>query len=378
MKKGLRITAIIASLVIASGAVAGCGSSAEASASGESVDGGETKTEILLASHPFNDTHPWQLGLEYLGDLLYERTDGRYDVEAHPSGSLSGGSNRSIVEMTGTGALQIMIHSGLSYQGFDEKYAALSLPFMFPDRETGFEVMNNTDIGKEAMTWLEDNGCISFAVCENGMRWLTNSKRKVETPDDMKGLKLRVPEANSLVDSFKIWGADPTILNMSEVYTSIQQGTVDGQENPVAVIDSNKLYEVCPYITDWTYCWDPAFIMFNKAFIDGLSEEDKEIFVQTSKDAAQYINQLIAETDAENIQTFKDYGCEVTTLTPEQEAVFREMVEPVYEEYREKLGSDLVDGLIQAVEEAKEKVHGNSESASLSNSSRVESSETAA
>lgn len=352
MKKRTKLLALAAAFVLTVSAFAGCGSSSfSTSASGNTQD--NVKTETLLASHPFNDTHPWQLGLKYLGELLYERTDGRYNVEAYPAGSLSGGSNRSIVEMTGTGALQIMIHSGLSYQGFNEKYAVFSLPFMFLDRETGFKALNNSDIGQEAMTWLEDSGCISFSICENGMRWLTNSKRTVETPDDLKGLKIRVPEANSLVDSFKLWGADPTILNMSEVYTVIQQGTVDGQENPVAAIDSNKLYEVCPYITDWTYCWDPAFIMWNKDLIEGLSPEDKEIFVQASKDAAEYINNLIAENDKKQVDGFKAAGCEVVTLTPEQEAVFKELAMPVYDEYREKLGADLVDGLIAAVDEAK-------------------------
>ncbi len=355
MKKKIKILALLTALTLTVSALSGCGGSSSSSGSSGSNSGSDNanvKTEVLLASHPFNDTHPWQLGLNYLGDLLYERTDGRYDVEAYPAGSLSGGSNRSIVEMTGTGALQIMIHSGLSYQGFNEKYAVLALPFMFPDRETGFKALNESAIGQEAMTWLEDNGCISFSICENGMRWLTNSKRKVETPEDIKGLKIRVPDAMSLVNSFKLWGADPTILNMSEVYTAIQQGTVDGQENPVAAIDSNKLYEVCPYITDWTYCWDPAFIMWNKELIESLSEEDKEIFIQASKEAAEYINKLIEENDEKQVEGFKAAGCEVTKLTPEQEAVFKEMAMPVYDEYREILGAELVDGLIAAVEEA--------------------------
>lgn len=357
MKKMVKIIALAVTCAITLSALAGCGGSSDGSTEGAQSEGsgGNVETEVLLASHPFNDTHPWQLGLEYLGDLLYERTGGRYDIEAYPSGSLSGGSNRSIVEMTGTGALHVMIHSGLSYQGFNEKFAVFSLPFMFPDKETGFEVLNNSEIGKEAMTWLEDSGCISFSICENGMRWLTNSKRPVETPEDLKGLKIRVPEANSLIDSFKLWGADPTILNMSEVYTAIQQGTVDGQENPVAAIDSNKLYEVCPYITDWTYCWDPAFIMWNKDLINGLSEEDKEIFIQASKEAVEYINKLITETDAEKVEAFKDAGCEIITLTPEQEAAFKEMALPVYDSYREILGADLVDGLIDEIEKASAK-----------------------
>lgn len=360
MKK--KILALAMVLVLAVGILAGCGSDSSTSTTStgtEAETGAATQdtgeSQVLLASHPFNVTHPWQLGLEYLGELLYERTDGRFTVEAHPSGSLSGGSNRSIVEMTGTGALQIMIHSGLSYQGFNEKYAVFALPFMFPDRETGFVVMENSELAQEAMTWLEPNGCISFSVVENGMRFLTNSKNKVEVPEDIKGLKIRIPEAQALVSTFRLWGADPTILNMAEVYTSIQQGTVDGQENPVAAIDSNKLYEVCPYITSWTYCWDPAWIMWNKDLIEGLSPEDKEIFVQASKDAADYINNLIAETDQELIASFEEYGCEVTVLTQEQQQAFKDVAAPVYDEYREILGAELVDGMIEAVENASAK-----------------------
>lgn len=361
-----RILAVTLAAAMAVGMLTGCGSSNSSGSAGTDTASAEegaaastTKdtgdAQVLLASHPFNATHPWQLGLEYLGDILYERTDGRYTVEVHPSASLSGGSNRSIVEMTGTGALQIMIHSCLSYQGFNEKYAVLSLPFMFPSREVGFDVMNNSEIGKEAMTWLEPNGCIAFSVVENGFRFLTNSKRTVATPDDIVGLKIRIPESQGLVSEFRHWGADPTILNMAEVYTAIQQGTVDGQENPVAAIDSNKLYEVCPYITSWTYCWDPAWIMWNKDLIDSLSPEDKEIFIQASKDAADYINNLIAESDAELLTKFEDYGCEVTVLTPEQEQAFKDAAAPVYDEYREILGAELVDGMIEAVAESSAK-----------------------
>lgn len=360
MKK--KFLALAMTMVVAVGVFSGCGSGSadtkqsDGTTTTEASSGTEVKkdtgdAEVLLASHPFNVTHPWQLGLEYLGELLYERTDGRYTVEAHPSGSLSGGSNRSIVEMTGTGALQIMIHSGLSYQGFNENYAVFSLPFMFPDRETGFEVMNTSEVAQQAMTWLEPNGCVSFSVVENGMRFLTNSKQTVETPEDLKGLKIRIPEAQALVSTFRLWGADPTILNMAEVYTSIQQGTVDGQENPVAAIDSNKLYEVCPYITSWTYCWDPAWIMWNKDLIEGLSAEDKEIFIQASKDAAEYINNLIAESDEELLAKFEEYGCEVTVLTQEQQEVFKDAAASVYDDYREILGEELVDGIVDAVDE---------------------------
>jgi tripartite ATP-independent transporter DctP family solute receptor len=365
MKDVFKTVAAMTAISVLTVALAGCGSSsstasttaaavqAETQAATEEAKDAPADQIVLLASHPFNGTHPWQLGLEYLGDLLEERTNGRYTVEAHPAASLSGGSNRSIVEMTGTGALQLFIHSGLSYQGFNEKYAVFALPFMFPDRETGFKVMEQSELAQEAMHWLEPNGITSFSVVENGMRFLTNSKRPVTKPEDLKGLKIRIPESQVLVSAFKLWGADPTILNMAEVYTAIQQGTVDGQENPVAAIDSNKLYEVCPYITSWTYCWDPAWIMWNKALIDGLSEEDREIFIQSSKDAADYINKLIAENDEALLKSFEEYGCQVDVLTQEQQQAFKDIVEPVYDEYREILGADLVDGIIDAVEKAK-------------------------
>lgn len=352
MKKHTTIALLLAMAVMAGGSLTGCKSSDSGTTAGQTqgTEAGSGETTVLLASHVFNETHPWHKCLERLGELLYERTDGRYSVEVHSAAGLSGGNSRTLIEMVGNGGLDLMVHASLSLEGFNPNYGVFALPFLFEDRDQGLDILQNSEIGEQAMTWLEPNGITGVALCENGSRWLTNSVRPVRTPEDIKGLKLRVPESEVLISEFMAWGADPTPMNMTEVYTAIQQGTVDGNENNVPAIDTNKLYEVCPYITTTEHCWEPAWIFFNSELLDGLSDEDREIFIQAAKEAAEYELELEAEYENTSKQTFIDYGCEVIELTPEERESFKEVVMPVYDEYREKLGAELVDGLVSAVE----------------------------
>lgn len=356
-------TVLLAATVMAAGALAGCGGAkasdsagdaakadTEAGAASRDASQAPEGTTVLLASHVFNDSHPWQQCLEKLSELLYERTDGRYTVEVHPAAGLSGGSSRTLIEMVGNGGLDIMVHASLSLEGFNPNYGVFALPFLFEDREQGLDILNHSEVGAQAMTWLESNGITGVALCENGTRYLANAVRPVRTPEDLAGLKIRVPESEVLLSEFKAWGADPTPMNMTEVYTAIQQGTVDGNENNIPAIDSNKLYEVCPYITTTAHCWEPAWIFFNSELLDSLSEEDREIFIQAAKEAAEYEVQLEGESEEEKMKTFVEYGCEIIELTPEERAAFKAQVQSVYDEYRGKLGSELVDSIVKAVE----------------------------
>lgn len=364
MKKFKKMAALLTAAATAAVMMTGCGGSGTpkgaenaGSQAGTGVETGGAAapktsegTTVLLASHVFNDSHPWQLCLERLGELLYERTDGRYTVEVHPAAGLSGGSSRTLIEMVGNGGLDIMVHASLSLEGFNPNYGVFALPFLFEDREQGLDILNHSEAGAQAMTWLESNGITGVALCENGTRYLANAVRPVRTPEDLAGLKIRVPESEVLLSEFKAWGADPTPMNMTEVYTAIQQGTVDGNENNIPAIDSNKLYEVCPYITTTAHCWEPAWIFFNSELLDSLSEEDREIFIQAAKEAAEYEVQLEGESEEKKMKTFVEYGCEIIELTPEERAAFKDKVQSVYDEYRGKLGAELVDSIVKAVE----------------------------
>ena len=314
--------------------------------------GSDAAAQISIkACTPFAATHPWSTGFDYFAERLAEESGGTMTVDVYYSDSLGGGNTSTIIEMVGTGACTMMVNSPLVYQAWNPNYAVFSLPFLFPDEETGFAAMES-EIGQEAMGWMTEQGMTGVGLVMNGYRQLTNSKRTVTAPEDMAGLKIRIPNTNTLIDTFRTLGADPTILNMSEVYTSVQNGTVDGQENPVAVIDSNKIYEVCPYITLWTYMWDPAFVMCNTEFLESLTEEQRAIFDQCVDEMCDYIIDSLHDQEAAQIQTFKDYGCEVVELNEEQTNAFKEATAGVYDQYREVIGADIVDGFLQAIEDA--------------------------
>ncbi len=304
----------------------------------------------LSAGQPFNSTHPWGRGFEHMAGLLDERSGGRIKMSVYHGHSIANGNTRTMVEMIMEGTADLMINSPLVYQGWDKRYCVFSLPFLFPSAEAGLETMKS-EIGLEAMNWLKDKGMFAVGVTMNGYRQLTNSRRPVLSPADINGLKIRVPDASTIISTFNLLNADPTSLNMPEVYTSIQQGTVDGQENPVAVIDSNKLYEVCPYITLWTYMWDPAFMMMHTGSYERLPEDLKPIFDECAKETADYVTKLISEMEAEQIKGFIAHGSKVVTLTPEQNAAFAQATAPVYDEYRDLIGGDIVDRFLKAIAE---------------------------
>jgi tripartite ATP-independent transporter DctP family solute receptor len=353
MKKALLLSL---SLLLAGLLFSACGDSsptpAPASSAAARTEPAKEKVRIeLSAGQPFNSTHPWGLGFEHLARLLKEKTDGQITLSVYHGHSIANGNTRTMVEMILEGTADLMINSPLVYQGWDKRYCIFSLPFLFPSSEVGFKAMKS-DIGLEARNWLKDKGMFAVGVTVNGYRELSNSRRPVVSPADINGLKIRVPDASTIISTFNLLNADPTSLNMPEVYTSIQQGTVDGQENPVAVIDSNKLYEVCPYITLWTYMWDPAFMMMHTGSYDRIPADLKPIFDECVEETTQFINQALAEKEAEQIKGFVDYGCEVVTLSDEQNAAFATATADVYTEYRDLIGGDIVDAFLAAVKEA--------------------------
>lgn len=327
--------------------VTGCaGSSREQSAS-------ENKTYVIKATQPFAATHPWNKGLEKFAELVKQKTNGKIKVEIYPAGQLSGGNPRTQNEQVQAGTLQMVIQSPIIWTNWDSRYMVYNLPFLFPDRDTAFKVVKNSDVVKETLSFLEPKGVKFLGIWENGFRHVTNSKRPIKTPDDMRGLKLRIPETNLFISTFKALGAQPTIIPMGEVYTALQQGTADGQENPLSVIESNKLYEVQKYVTIWHACWDPALVAINKKFYDELPQDLQKAVQEAVNEAGEYEINLIAQDDKRLLGELATKGMEVTQLTPEQEELFRKATSGVYDEFQSTIGKDLIDRFKKAIEEAK-------------------------
>jgi TRAP-type C4-dicarboxylate transport system substrate-binding protein len=182
-----------------------------------------------------------------------------------------------------------------------------------------------------------------LALGENGFRQITNSKLPIHKPADFNGMKFRVPSVTVLVDLFKMLGADPVSMSFSEVFTALQQKTINGQENPLGIIDSSKLYEVQPYLTVANYCYDPIVLSASKKFWDSLNDEDKKIFQEAATEAmaAQVIENR--QRDASLLKTLTDKGMKANVLTPAEIAAFQTALAPLYKKYIDQYGAELFE-----------------------------------
>ncbi len=241
-----------------------------------------------------------------------------------------------------SGSTDITFHSNIIYSVMDERFGVISLPFLINDTETADKVLSG-DGGEAINKILLEKNIIGLGFGENGFRQVTNSKKPIESPADMSGLKIRIPGIKMFISLYKALGADPITMNFGEVFTALQQGTIDGQENPTDVISSSKINEVQKYMTVWDYSYDSIIFGMNKDKFESFSSEDQQIIRDAAKEACEYQRQINREKAETQTQEFIDGGMQVNKLTDEQKAAFKEAVQSVYTEYEPIMGKDLID-----------------------------------
>jgi tripartite ATP-independent transporter DctP family solute receptor len=190
---------------------------------------------------------------------------------------------------------------------------------------------------------LLEKNIVGLGYGQNGFRQLTNNVRPVETPADIAGMKIRIPGIKMFISLFKALGADPITMNFGEVFTALQQGTIDGQENPLDTIASSKINEVQKYMTVWNYSYDVIILGMNKDKFESFDPATQQILKDAAKEACLYQRQITRDLDAVHTKNFIDGGVEVNELTPEQMGVFRDKVQSVYTEYEPIMGKELMD-----------------------------------
>ncbi len=304
------------------------------------------KTYTIRSTQTFASTHPWNKGFEKFKELVEAKTNGQIKVQNYPAGQLSGGNNRTMCEQVQAGTLQLLVQAPPSWAGLAPKSQIYNLPFLFPDGQQALRIASESPVSKKILKESFDGlGVLVIDIWENGYRNLTSRVKIVHSPDDFKGMKIRVPMTPLLTEVFKTLGALPVSMSMTEVYTSLQQGAVDAQENPISAIFSNKLYEVAPKITLWGYCWDPGIMTINQKFFEGLPTELQAAVMESIVEAGRYVNALVAREDKELIDEMKKSGAEFYTMSPEESAVFAEALKPVYDRFAPEFGADNIEGL---------------------------------
>jgi tripartite ATP-independent transporter DctP family solute receptor len=341
MNKFKRVFIVVVTMAMI---LSGCGNSSgvQSSASGSSSASNQENSKAihLKFSTAVSEKSSWHKGALKFAELVNERTNGKYVVDIYPVDQLTSGNQVKALEALQTGATDFDIRSILLYTNFDAKFTAIMMPWMVPTYEKADEVMNGE--GGAAIAELVNSYGMKFlAFGESGYRQITNNKRPITSPKDLKDIKLRVPALNMYFDMFTQFGANPTTMNMSEVFAAIQQGTVDGQENPVDVIRSYKVNEVCKYITLWNCSYDPIVMSMSPALYQKLSDEEKGIIETCAKEAMDYQKQLAREEYKSIVEEFAKTS-EVNELTPEQLEEFRTAVAPVYDSWVEKIGVDFM------------------------------------
>ncbi|KPQ23622.1 MAG: TRAP-type C4-dicarboxylate transport system, periplasmic component [Halomonas sp. HL-48] len=303
-----------------------------------------------------SENSPQYISSQYFGEILEKRTDGRITVNVFPNSQL--GDDVQMLEMLQTGTLDMTYPSSSAATSYVEELAVFDLPFLLPSREAAVEVLQS-DVAMELLEGFEDSGLKPLAFSENGYRQLSNSDRPIETPEDVagldvRGLSVRTMENPVHLDIWETLGANPTPMAFGELFSAMEQGVVDGQENPWSTILTSNFHEVQDYGTETRHVYTPFIMMLSERTWDNMDPEYQELVMEAARQSAEYEIQLSAEYDEWSREQLEERGMEITRLDDEQLAAFQEAVQPVYEEWAPRIGEDLIEDIQAIVDDSTE------------------------
>jgi tripartite ATP-independent transporter DctP family solute receptor len=281
---------------------------------------------VLTAGHGHSIEHPYQIGYEHFKKIIEEETNGRIKVNIYPANQL--GNEAEMTEQCKVGALDTVI-SG-RFQATIPALEALGLPFLFRDYDHVERVFAGP-IGQKYAEGAEKVNLVLLGYVHSGLRQITNNVRPIQTPADLKGLKLRCPPLEVILQTMKALGANVVPLPYSEVYMALKTGVVDGQENPYVNIYSEKFYEVQDYLTVCNYIYMYGQFWFSLSRWETLSTEDQKLIKKAALESCAVMNKEITDTEMSYKELIKKEGVQIYELTKEEKAAFIEKTASVYD-----------------------------------------------
>ncbi|MBQ7520487.1 MAG: TRAP transporter substrate-binding protein [Clostridia bacterium] len=300
--------------------------------------------------HIGSQNHPYQLGAEKFNELLKEYSGGKMDLDIYGNNQLASGARA--VEGVQTGSIDIFIENPMTVSNVVPSFDALNMPYLFSSAEEAFAIMDS----EECKVFAEDceaHGIKLLGYWYNGWRNVSNSKRPIEKVEDLEGLTIRIAESQVFASMMKALGMNAVPLANSEVFTALQMGTVDAQENPQNNYINNKYYEVNRYFSMTRHVFSVEPVGMNLDLWNELSPEQQEILQRAFDDSTVYARQLAQETEEKQLKEFLDKGADIVVTYIDDLTPFQEKVACVYDEYR----SGDLGVFIQALEAAKEAVN---------------------
>lgn len=336
-----KLAAFMAVMLVGLLVLSGCGGGNKTASNSGEKDKQEGPI-VLKLGHVLNEASPFHKGAEEFARAVKEKSGGRLEIKIFPNAQL--GNDRTLAEAMQMGTVDMEVAGTATLVGFVPRLQLFDLPFLFRDQEHAYKVLDGP-IGEEVLKDFEQKGIVGLAFWENGLRHVTNSVRPIKTLNDVKGLKIRVQEIPLHVSFWKLLGADPTPMAWTEVYTALQQKTVDGQENPIQTIYTQKIYEVQKYISLTGHVYGAAVIMVSKKTYDKLPAELQKVLVDAARDTANWERNYVKDLEDKALKELPGLGMEIEH-NPDREA-FKAAVQPVYDEYAEKLNAkDLIEQIL--------------------------------
>lgn len=290
---------------------------------------------------------PWGQAGERWIELVKEKTQGRINIKLYSGNSLVGGEQTREFTAIRQGVIDMSIGSTINWSPQIKELNLFSLPFLMPDYKA-MDALTQGEVGKDLFAVLEKKGdVIPLAWGENGFREMSNSKRPITSPADMKGMKFRVVGSPLYNETFSALGANPTQMSWADAQPALASGAVDGQENPLSVFVAAKLPTVGQkYLTLWHYVADPLIFVVNKQVWNSWSAADREAVrqaaLQAGRENVEKARKGIAGNDNAVLKQIEAGGVTVTQLTPAQREAFVQATRPVYDKWAKNIGADLV------------------------------------
>ncbi len=311
-------------------------------------------TLTMKCGHVAPPFHGQNKGIEAFAAYVKDKTHGAVEIQNFPFGQLGG--ETSLADQVQSGTLEMATVSVAVLQNYVPQVAITDLPFVFPDLKTAYAVIDDPEVQQKIFSYLPAKGFVGVGWTENGIRDITNSKRDIRKPEDLKGLKIRVMTSPIYIDTFKQLGASPTDLPFPEIYSALQNGTIDAQENPLLTSILIKATEITKHATMTGHILTECIIIVNKDAWNKLTPEQQKIFYEAGKIAIKVNREVNAQLSKKlpksgiSVAEYrKRNGVKVIELTKAEKAAFKAATKPVWDKYRPFIGPELFDFFLAKV-----------------------------
>jgi TRAP-type transport system periplasmic protein len=310
----------------------------------------EIKSRSIKMPIVNNIEHPQGVGAKKFAELMEQKSGGKIKVRVYAGGTL-GGEQQVASAMQG-GTIEVSMMAPAQLVGNFKDFLVLDFPFAFAN-EREADVVLDGPLGRKLLEPMPERGLVGLAYMEQGYRSITNSKRPITKLEDIQGLKIRTILNPLYIDMLNALGANAVPMPFPELYTALETGTVDGQENPYSTVEASKFDEVQKYFSNTKHIYNSQLLLVSKKFWDSLSDEEKKIVEEAANETRDYQRKVAREMDEKSRQALVKNGMQINDISPDEIARMREKVKPVVEKYSAQVGEDLTKQFYAEIEKAR-------------------------